>query len=113
MHAALQQDEVLSELLEHANADPRPQDHQQVLGTEKYLSALNSIFEKTLLGRKIKIFNAHGSGIKRLDEGFSYFEEWAEELDRDGCFEDGVDCKSFISRQVCMHACSYVCMKHY
>lgn len=97
----MQQDEVLSELLEYANTDPPPQDNQQVLATVQYLSALNKIFEKTLLGRKTKIFDPHGSGIQRLNEGFSYFEEWAEELDENGCFDDGVECKSFISWQVC------------
>ena len=96
---------MLSELLEYANTDPPPQDQQQVLATEQYLAALNKIFEKTLLGTKTKIFNPQGLAIQRLNEGFSYFEEWAEKLDSDGCFEDVVDCKSFISWQVCMYAC--------
>lgn len=100
---------MLSELLEYANTDPPPQDQQQVLATEQYLSALNKMFEKTLLGTKTKIFNPQGLAIQRLNEGFSYFEEWAEKLDSDGCFEDVVDCKSFISWQVCM----YACMQHY
>ena len=59
---------------------PAPEDHLQVLATEEYLVTLNKIFEKTLLGTKTRIFQPDGTGIQRLNQGFSYFKEWAEEL---------------------------------
>ena len=36
--------------------DPPPQDSLEVLATEDYLRALNDVFESTLLGKKIRIF---------------------------------------------------------
>ena len=38
--------------------------------------------------------------FQRLNEGFSFFEEWAENLHGAGCFDVGVECKKFISWQV-------------
>ena len=87
-------------MLEYANTHPTPEDHLEVIATEKYLAALNNIFEKTLLGRKTRIFQPDGISIQRLDQGFSYFEEWAEELYVGGSFSGGVDCKGFIAWQV-------------
>lgn len=65
-----------------------------MLATAKYLNALNSLFERTLLGSKTRFFHAEGTGIQRLDEGFQYFRDWAEELVSSG---DGVECKKFIA----------------
>ena len=45
----LQQDEVISELLEFATNCIGPE-HPEVLTTAQYLVALNNIFERTLLG---------------------------------------------------------------
>ena len=44
----MQQDEVISELIEHARKVSSPQDS----ACSKYLSALNDIFERTILGEK-------------------------------------------------------------
>ena len=80
----------------------------------KYPSALN-IFEKTLLGKKTRIFCAKGRGIQRLDEGFAYFREWADGLVKCGSFNGGVDSKDFIALQVvistslCISVCVCVC----
>ena len=97
----LQQDEVISELREYATSSHTPpEDQLTVQATEKYLAALNNIFERTLLGNKTRIFKPDGLSIQRLDQGFSFFEEWAEELIVDGSFGSGVDCRNFISWQV-------------
>ena len=87
-------------MLEFANKHPAPKDHHEVLSTEKYLAALSNIFEKTLLGRKTRVFQPDGTSIQRLDQGFSFFEEWAEELYENGSFNSGVDTKEFIAWQV-------------
>ena len=94
--------------MEYATTNPPPKDHLQVLATMKYLSALNNIFEKTLFGRKTRIFYAESRSIERLDEGFAYFREWADELVERGSFNGGVDSKDFIAWQV--HVFVYVCV---
>ena len=89
-----------------------PKDHLQVLATVKYPSALNNIFEKTLLGRKTRIFCAKGRSIQRLDEGFAYFREWADGLVKCGSFNGGVDSNDFIALQVVIFtsSCISVCV---
>ena len=74
----------------------------------EYLKALNNIFERTLLGRKTRVFKPDGLSIQRLNQGFSFFEEWAEELVVNGSFECGVDSKEFISWQVCRSYVQYI-----
>ena len=86
--------------MEYAKTDPPPHDSLGVLATEAYLRALNNIFERTLLGRKSSIFQPDGSSMQRLDQGFSYFQEWAQEHVDGGAFESGVDSKQFITWQV-------------
>ena len=39
--------------------------------------------------------------MQRLEDGFSYFKEWAYELKKSGEFNSGVESKVFISWQVC------------
>ena len=56
----------------------------------------------TLLGSKTRFFCAEGTGIQRLNEGFQFFWDWAEELVVSGAFHDGVDSKKFIAWQVCV-----------
>ena len=85
----IQQDEVISELREYAALRP---ERAKVLATVKYLSAIN-IFERTLLGTKTRIFKPEGTGMQCLDEGFTYFREWAEDLISSGEFDRGVDSK--------------------
>lgn len=96
----MQQDEVMSELLEFATANPQDPDRAEILATVKYLSALNDIFERTMLGNQVRIFYHGGPAIQRLNEGFAYFEEWAEELIDSGAFNNGVSTESFLSWQV-------------
>jgi hypothetical protein len=85
--------------MEYAPTNPH-KDHFQILATVKYLSALNNIFEKTLLGRKTRFFYVKGRSTQRLDDGFVYFREWADELVKRGNFNGGVASKDFIAWQV-------------
>lgn len=97
----------MSELREYATANPPPKDSAETLATADYLSALNNIFERTLLGTKTRIFRPGGTGMQRLEKGFSYFREWAEALISSGAFNTGVENKQFIAWQVLyMYACS-------
>ena len=50
----------------------------------EYLTALNKIFEKTLLRTTSCIFDADGTAMQRLDRVFCYFTEWADELVKSG-----------------------------
>lgn len=61
---------------------------------------MGDIFERTLLGTKVRVFNAEGTAIQRLSEGFAYFEEWTEELIDSGVFDNGVSTELFLSWQV-------------
>ena len=89
--------------MEYAKTDPPPHDSLEVLATEGYLRALNNIFERTLLGKKTRIFQVGGTGLQRLEKGFSYFQEWVLELLDNGVFDTGVDSKYFIAWQVCFN----------
>ena len=75
----LQQDEVLAELKEYARSDPKPQDAQAVELVISYLDALNRIFERSLLGKKVQVFDANGTTLQRMEEGFKFFSKWAKE----------------------------------
>lgn len=61
------------------------------------------MFERTHLGNRTRFFHPNGTSMQRLEEGFSYFEEWAIEIEKNKGFETGVDCKQFMSWQVCVH----------
>ena len=79
----------------------------------EYLTALNTIFELTLLGNKTRIFKPDGFAIQRLDKGFAYFKKWADGLLTKGEFSSGVDSPHFIAWQVCEHnrcSCMYMFM---
>ena len=80
-------------LREYAAGTDIPSDERaEVLATVEYLTALNSIFELTLLGNKTHtcIFKPDGFAI-RLDKGFVFFKEWADDLITMGEFSSGVD----------------------
>ena len=86
--------------MEYASSCESGSVRAEVLATVKYLSALNSIFEQTLLGSSVCVFDSSGTTIQRLDEGFEYFEEWAAELIDSGVFDEGVSSEQFLSWQV-------------
>ena len=88
----LQQDEVLSELKEYARSDPKPDDAPSVELTIAYLEALNGLFEKSILGQRVRIFDSSGSTIQRMESSFNFFTQWAKERPF-----DEVDSKQFLS----------------
>lgn len=90
-----QQDEVLSELKEYARSDPKPDDAPSVELTIAYLEALNGLFEKSILGQKVRVFDPNGSTIERMEISFDFFAQWAKEK-----ADDEVDSKQFLSWQV-------------
>ena len=67
---------MLAELREHARQQPPPEDASSVELVIDYLSSLN-IFERSLLGRHVRIFDPHGSTIQRIDSGYNFFVQWA------------------------------------
>ena len=94
--------------MEYASSIPTSADRSGVLACAKYLSSLNDIFERTLLGKKTRFFQVDGTGMQRLEDGFSYFKEWAYELKKSGEFNSGVESKVFISWQVCSKQRHYI-----
>ena len=57
MYTYIQQDEVLAELCEYARSQPPPADASSIELTIDYLSALNKLFERSLLGNKVRVFD--------------------------------------------------------
>ncbi len=98
----VQQDEVMAELREYARSDPRPKDAHTVEMVIKYLEALNKLFEKCILGSKVRIFMTDGTAMARMSEGFNFFAKWAKNIDADS--EDrqltAVEKRSFLAWQV-------------
>jgi len=88
--------------MEHTTTLPVGPERAEVLAVAGYLSALNSIFERTLLGKKVRVFTAEGTSMQRLEEGFQFFTEWAEELVSSGAFDSGVESELFLAWQVSM-----------
>ena len=76
----IQQDEVLAELREYVHNNPKASDAPAVTHTIAYLEALNKIFEKSMLGVKVQVFEPNGSTLQRIDEGYQFFVRWAEEI---------------------------------
>ena len=93
-----QQDEVLSELKEYARSDPKPDDAPSVELTIAYLEAL---FQKSILGQRVRVFDPNGSTIQRMEASFKFFAQWAKEKPL-----DEVDSKQFFSWQVSFKNCS-------
>ena len=82
--------------MEYAGGEPCPSDAAGVEATAKFLKAVNSMFERSLLGKHVRVFNSEGSTIQRMKEGFQYFVVWSlEHLQEGKC-----DTKHFISWQV-------------
>ena len=80
----LQQDEVLAELKEYACGSPVPHDAPKVELTIRYLTALNNLFERSLLGKHVRVFEAQGSTIQRMKSGYQFFVDWAKEQEPNG-----------------------------
>ena len=77
IYHVFQQNEVLAELKEYAQAKDKPPDNNAVELTISYLEALNKIFKKGHIGKHVRVFNSNGSTIRRMGEGFKFFVDWA------------------------------------
>ena len=63
--------------------------------TITYVEALTGLFEKSILGRKVRIFDPNGSTISRMEQSFAFIAEWASEMS-----SDDVDSRQFLLWQV-------------
>lgn len=97
----LQQDEVLAELKDYARSDPKPQDAQAVELVISYLDALNKIF---ILGKKVCVFDANGTTLQRMEQGFEFFSSRAKENK-----DEDEDRKSFLAWQVSIYYGCVMC----
>ncbi len=61
---------MLAELREYARSDPKPKDAPSVETMIEYLEALNKLFERSILGTKVRVFAKDGTTICRMTEGF-------------------------------------------
>jgi hypothetical protein len=84
----------LAELKEYARCEQIPADAASVELTISYLSALNNLFERSIIGKKVRVFDVNGRTIQRMGEGFNFFADWAKEN------HEGDDKKSFLAWQV-------------
>ncbi len=82
---------MLAELCEYARTHPKPKYAPSVEVIIEYLQALNKLFERSILGRKVRVFASGGTTMCRMAEGFNFFAKWAKESE---------DKKSFLAWQV-------------
>ena len=80
----LQQDEVLAGLKEYVCGIPVPRDAPKVELTIRYLTALNNLFERSLLGKHVRVFEVQGSTIQRMQSGYQFFVDWAKKQEPNG-----------------------------
>ena len=78
-----QQDAVLSELYSYANPDqaPQPADATSVMGTYRYLKAVEALFENGTLNNNRftrKIENLQSPVLQNLHQGFQFFRSWCD-----------------------------------
>ncbi len=74
---------------EYARSSPTPKDAKSVEAMIQYLEALNKLFEKSLLGRKVNVYKTEGTTLSRMSEGFNFFAEWAQKSTKGVSTEDG------------------------
>ena len=59
-------------------------DSASVRTVVKYLKALNSLFELSLLGKYVRIFKTNGNTLQRMEDGFKFFKTWCEDAIENG-----------------------------
>ena len=74
---------MLTELFHYTNQVPAPADALSVQCTKKYLEACNKIFERGLLSHE-KILSEDSEVLKNIDEGYAFFLNWVESLQKKG-----------------------------
>ncbi len=85
---------MLAELKEYARAIEKPSDSDAVELAISYLEALNKIFEKSIIGKHVRVFSPKGFTIQRMEDGFQFFVDWANQNRKNK------DKKSFLAWQV-------------
>ena len=85
----------MAELREYARASEKPLDSNSVEFVISYLEALNKLFEKSIIGQKVRVFDVEGTTIQRMSEGFKFFADWANENK-----QGDIDNKAFLAWQV-------------
>ena len=76
---------MITELQEYAEGRPAPYDSKQVQLTIKYLKALNSLFERGVLGKMAYINSVEKNPVLRnMDQGFDFFLKWWTEKKSQG-----------------------------
>ncbi len=54
----------------------------------QYFEALNKLFEKSLLGRKVNVYDTEGTTLSRMSEAFNFFAECAQKSTKSVSTED-------------------------
>ena len=62
----------MAELKEYACCEDIPTDAASVELTISYLSALNNLFERSIIGKKVRVFTVNGTTMQRMSEGFNF-----------------------------------------
>ncbi len=79
---------MLAELREYARSDPKPKDAPSVE------TMIDKLFERSILGTKVRVFANDGTTICRMTKGFEFFARWAKESEKDE------DKRAFLAWQV-------------
>ena len=70
---------MISELEEHLKSSCISDHVNGIEFVIEYLKALNSLFELSLLGKQVRIFQTNGSTLQRMEKGFNFFKNWCED----------------------------------
>ncbi|XP_065067938.1 uncharacterized protein LOC135693396 [Rhopilema esculentum] len=85
----MQQDNVLTDLYDHANPQDvaeKPKDFEATVLVRNYLLACNKIFERGVLSNS-KITSSDLTIVNNIEDGYQFFEEWWEKLNAGGDFQ--------------------------
>ena len=76
----------------------------------EYLEALNKLFEKSILGSKVRVFKSDGTTMSRMSEGFNFFAKWAKKSASDDQEPTTQEKKCFLAWQVNLLHAFYLVM---
>ena len=69
--------------------------------TLKFLTALNKMFERGILSHE-HVISDNSPVLKRMDEGYSFFTCWCNDVIKNGVDPKSNDQKPFLAWQVCI-----------
>ena len=69
--------------------------------TLKFLTALNKMFKRGILSRE-HVISDNSPVLKRMDEGYSFFTCWCNDVIKNGVDPKSNDQKPFLAWQVCI-----------